>query len=128
MAASLRLGSKDGFLRTKDPVGGVSDDVKEAREQVFSNIFRGRDDWSFSSVLRSLKSTMMECMSQARPIASGSATQTGMGLASSLANSAIQYRDRAESLNAIFNIEMTAALLQYILTKVCFNYSKFFKS
>jgi hypothetical protein len=107
----------------------VSPGAAEAQASVFSELFRGKaSPRSFSSVLQSLKVTMTQFMNQPRAIMSRSSVpQTCIQVASSLAKSATQYRDQAHNSNALFNIEMTAALVRYIVAKVCSRCSELFQ-
>jgi hypothetical protein len=114
---------EDGEVSTGPlPAVSISDEVNDARQHLFQEIFKGNEDWRASTVLHSLRSTIMQYFNNSMPAATPyPEQQTGIESASSLAHSALRYRDKAEGFNVIFNIEITAALLQYILTKVCGN-------
>ena len=98
-----------------------SDEVTEARATLFADIFKGRDGWGVSTVLDSIRSDITKCINQSvldSNSGSGVALQSGLQAASKLALSALHNKTKSEGFNALFNIEMTGALLKYILTKV----------
>ncbi len=99
-----------------------SEEITEARATLFSDIFKGRDGWGVSTVLHSIRSDITKCIEQSvldSNSGGGVASQSGLQAASKLALSALHNKTKSEGFNALFNIEMTAALLKYILTKVC---------
>jgi len=85
----------------------ISPEAAKAQVCLLDDLFRGKEFYgSFLSVLQSLRVTIMQFINQPQAITSTSSLlQTSIQFASSLAKSAIQYRDQAQNLNVFFNIE-----------------------
>jgi hypothetical protein len=113
---AIKSSSKPTAIHLSD-----SDEITEARKTLFTEIFKGRDEWGVSTVLDSIRSDITKCMDQSKSVSSigGVVAEQALQSASKLAHSALHNKTKAEGFNALFNIEITAALLKYILTKVC---------
>jgi hypothetical protein len=89
-----------------------------ARERLFKDIFPEKDGLgNLSEFLNLIKTSVLKYIRVDPPIGRGESAPVGPHFVA-LANSAMTHRETAGSAHVMFNVEMTASLLHYILLEV----------
>ena len=99
----------------------ASHDILQAHAEVYGKIFKEKDGWKVSTILRSVKDTISSYLNNSNVEIADANVASGSDYAARLAASAVKHRTKADGAHILFNIEITAAHLRYNVQQVCPN-------
>jgi len=94
-------------------------DILQAHAEVYGKIFKEKDGWKVSTILRSVKDSISSYLKNSNVKLGDANVASGRGHAAKLALSAVSHRTKAEGAHILFNLEIAAALLHYNVQLVC---------